>query len=71
MLEIVETSEPGVYILWALVGEELHKLKLEIPRIFLVNQKEPKETDVGFRLCLRMVMIVEKNDSYILEDIAE
>ena len=43
--EVVETHEPGIFRLWVLVGQELHKIRLRVPRIFYVNQKVPKDGD--------------------------
>lgn len=43
VVEIAETSDPGVYRLWAVIGADLHAIKLIVPHIFYVNQKTPKE----------------------------
>jgi len=43
IVEIAETGDPGVYRLWALIGADLHAIKLIVPHIFYVNQKTPKE----------------------------
>ena len=42
-VQIAETGHPGQYKLWALIGNDLHAVKLNVPRIFYVNQKTPKE----------------------------
>ena len=34
-----------MFKLWALVGADLHSIRLVIPRIFYVNQKNPKENE--------------------------
>lgn len=39
VVQIVPIDQDGHFNLWALVGEELQKVKLEIPRIFYVNQR--------------------------------
>ena len=39
---MIETSHPGQFKLWALIGNDLHAMKLNIPRMFYVNQKTPK-----------------------------
>lgn len=41
--QLSETNTPGQFKLWALVGNDLHLIKLLIPRIFYVNQRSPKE----------------------------
>ncbi|XP_052824360.1 DNA polymerase epsilon catalytic subunit A-like [Octopus bimaculoides] len=43
LIQLAETSEPGQYRLWALIGNDLHVMRLNVPRIFYVNQKTPKE----------------------------
>ncbi|CAC5377738.1 POLE [Mytilus coruscus] len=43
IVQLMETGHPGQYKLWALIGNDLHAMKLNIPRIFYVNQKSPKE----------------------------
>ena len=45
--QIAETTHPGLYTLWALIGSDLHGLKLMVPRIFYVNQRQPKEGNEG------------------------
>ena len=42
IIQIMETSTPGLFKLWALVGSDLHSIKLTVPRTFYVNQKTPK-----------------------------
>ena len=41
--QVAETAVPGVFTLWALVGSDLHQLKLTIPRVFYVNCRTSKE----------------------------
>lgn len=55
--QIGETGEPGVLRLWALVGSELHQLRLVVPRVFYVNQRSPREQadDVLWRKCSRIL----------------
>jgi len=43
IVEIAETGDPGVYRLWAVIGADLHAIKLIVPRIFYVNQKTLKQ----------------------------
>ena len=45
IIQIMETSIPGLFRLWALVGSDLHCIKLTIPRTFYVNQKTPKDNE--------------------------
>lgn len=55
--QLSETGEPGVLRLWALVGSELHQLRLVVPRVFYVNQRSPREQadDVLWRKCSRIL----------------
>ncbi|XP_013399576.1 DNA polymerase epsilon catalytic subunit A [Lingula anatina] len=43
IVQIAETGHPGLFRLWALIGTDLHAIKLTVPRIFYVNQKSAKE----------------------------
>ncbi|KAG1689536.1 DNA polymerase epsilon catalytic subunit A [Nymphon striatum] len=47
IIQIVPDSFPGLYKIWALVGDDLHQIKLNVPRIFYVNQKVPKDANAG------------------------
>lgn len=55
--QIAETNEPGVLRLWALVGAELHQLRLVVPRVFYVNQRSPRQetADAIWRKCSRIL----------------
>lgn len=46
ILQVMETSQPGMFRLWALVGNELHQIRLTVPRIFYLNKKKPLEKEV-------------------------
>lgn len=41
IIQIIAIDQDGHYNLWAMIGDELQKIKLEIPRIFYVNQRTP------------------------------
>ncbi|XP_076126347.1 DNA polymerase epsilon catalytic subunit A [Alosa pseudoharengus] len=45
IIQIAETSHPGLFKLWAVIGSDLHCMKLTIPRVFYVNQKIPKQDE--------------------------
>nr|XP_022913041.1 DNA polymerase epsilon catalytic subunit A [Onthophagus taurus] len=55
IIQIASTSTPGEYKLWALVENELHMVKLLVPRIFYANLRVPKCADEGaiFKKCNR------------------
>ncbi|XP_026760531.2 DNA polymerase epsilon catalytic subunit 1 [Galleria mellonella] len=57
IIQVLETAEPGLFRLWALVGTELHQIKLTVPRIFYVNQRTARTTDSGqyWRRCNRIL----------------
>lgn len=45
IVQIGETNMPGVFRLWAVIGSDLHCIKLNIPRVFYVNQRIPKSEE--------------------------
>ncbi|XP_018524002.1 DNA polymerase epsilon catalytic subunit A [Lates calcarifer] len=45
IVQIAETSHPGLFKLWAVIGNDLHCMKLSIHRVFYVNQKVPKQEE--------------------------
>lgn len=47
IIQIVSVDELGSYTVWAMVGTELHKIKLNIPRIFYVNKRSPAPSQDG------------------------
>lgn len=47
ILQIASVGDMGDFILWAMVGDELHKIKLSVPRIFYVNQRTPAPNEPG------------------------
>ncbi|XP_064102350.1 DNA polymerase epsilon catalytic subunit A-like [Macrobrachium nipponense] len=42
IIQLAETNTQGSFKLWALVGSDLHLIKLVVPRVFYVNQRLPK-----------------------------
>uniref|UniRef100_A0A8C5NU58 DNA polymerase epsilon catalytic subunit n=1 Tax=Jaculus jaculus TaxID=51337 RepID=A0A8C5NU58_JACJA len=42
IVQISETSQAGLFRLWAIIGSDLHCIKLTIPRVFYVNQRVAK-----------------------------
>lgn len=57
IIQLAETAEPGLFKVWALVGSELHQIKLSVPRIFYVNQRVCRASDSGqyWRKCSRIL----------------
>uniref|UniRef100_A0A8C5UT22 DNA polymerase epsilon catalytic subunit n=1 Tax=Microcebus murinus TaxID=30608 RepID=A0A8C5UT22_MICMU len=45
IVQISETSQAGLFRLWAVIGSDLHCIKLSIPRVFYVNQRVAKAED--------------------------
>ncbi|XP_014238604.1 DNA polymerase epsilon catalytic subunit A [Trichogramma pretiosum] len=39
IIQMIETSEPGLFRVWILVDQELQLIKLNVPRIFYVNTR--------------------------------
>ncbi|XP_060547856.1 DNA polymerase epsilon catalytic subunit A [Pantherophis guttatus] len=42
IVQIAESGQPGLFKLWAVIGSDLYCLKLNVPRIFYINQRVPK-----------------------------
>ncbi|OWK53601.1 DNA polymerase epsilon catalytic subunit A [Lonchura striata] len=56
VVQITETSQPGLFRLWAVIGSDLHCIKLSIPRVFYVNQRVPKpEEGTAYRKVNRIL----------------
>ncbi|XP_058812219.1 DNA polymerase epsilon catalytic subunit 1 [Topomyia yanbarensis] len=47
VIQIIPTDEMGHFNIWAMVGEELHKIRLLVPRIFYVNQRTQAPPEEG------------------------
>ncbi|BFF93033.1 DNA polymerase epsilon catalytic subunit A [Drosophila madeirensis] len=47
ILQLVPVDDLGHFTVWALIGEELHRMKLTVPRIFYVNQRSPAPPEEG------------------------
>ena len=47
VIQVAETPSPGFYKVWALVGADLHCVKMIVPRTFYVNQRTSKEATEG------------------------
>ncbi|CAH3120153.1 unnamed protein product [Pocillopora meandrina] len=43
IIQLAETDDPGTFKVWAVVGTDLHTIKVNVPRIFYVNCHTPKE----------------------------
>ncbi|PNJ05586.1 POLE isoform 8 [Pongo abelii] len=56
IVQISETSQAGLFRLWALVGSDLHCIRLSIPRVFYVNQRVAKaEEGTSYRKVNRVL----------------
>ena len=55
IVHLAETGHPGQYKLWALIGSDLHAVKVQVPRIFYVNQKTPKEGEGSSKYCVLLL----------------
>ncbi|XP_005403009.1 PREDICTED: DNA polymerase epsilon catalytic subunit A isoform X4 [Chinchilla lanigera] len=42
IVQISETGQTGLFRLWAVIGSDLHCIKLSISRVFFVNQRVPR-----------------------------
>ncbi|EMP24874.1 DNA polymerase epsilon catalytic subunit A [Chelonia mydas] len=56
IVQVAETSQPGLFRLWAVIGSDLHCIKLSIPRVFYVNQRVAKpEEGAAYRKVNRVL----------------
>ncbi|XP_011498886.1 PREDICTED: DNA polymerase epsilon catalytic subunit A, partial [Ceratosolen solmsi marchali] len=58
IIQLSETSEPGQFRLWILVDEELHQVRLNVPRIFYVNtrhERQESESSNAWKKCHRIL----------------
>ncbi|XP_014281923.1 DNA polymerase epsilon catalytic subunit 1 [Halyomorpha halys] len=57
ILQITETNAPGIMKVWVIVGNELHQIRLIVPRIFYVNHRTVKEEspDSLYKKCNRIL----------------
>ncbi|CAH2045106.1 unnamed protein product, partial [Iphiclides podalirius] len=57
IIQAAETSEPGLFRLWALAGGELHQVRLRVERVFYVNQRVARRDERGphWRRCVRLL----------------
>ena len=55
IIQIVETSELGLFRLWALVDQELHLLRLNVPRIFYVNRRTLITEPTPWKKCTKIL----------------
>nr|XP_054300838.1 DNA polymerase epsilon catalytic subunit A isoform X2 [Pongo pygmaeus] len=56
IVQISQTSQAGLFRLWALVGSDLHCIRLSIPRVFYVNQRVAKaEEGTSYRKVNRVL----------------
>eukprot|EP00112_Aurelia_sp_Birch-Aquarium-sp1_P000107 Seg1008.10 transcript_id=Seg1008.10/GoldUCD/mRNA.D3Y31 product="DNA polymerase epsilon catalytic subunit A" protein_id=Seg1008.10/GoldUCD/D3Y31 len=42
IVQLTEGDTPGIFRLWAIIGQELHCIKVNVPRIFYVNSRKQK-----------------------------
>ncbi|KAI8837763.1 hypothetical protein BJ741DRAFT_603225 [Chytriomyces cf. hyalinus JEL632] len=55
ILQIVATDTGGEFFVWALIGDSMYKVKLQVPRVFYINSRVPMPEDVdvnrnGYRM---------------------
>ncbi|XP_044845964.1 DNA polymerase epsilon catalytic subunit A isoform X2 [Mauremys mutica] len=56
IVQVAETSQPGLFRLWAVIGNDLHCLRLSVPRVFYVNQRVAKpEEGAAYRKVNRVL----------------
>ncbi|XP_053674267.1 DNA polymerase epsilon catalytic subunit 1 [Anopheles nili] len=45
IIQLLPVDDLGNFTVWAMVGDELHKIRLTVPRIFYVNQRTPAPSE--------------------------
>lgn len=61
IIQVCHSSEPGILKLWAMVGDELHNIRMNIPRIFYVNQRQLEADDNERAIsCIKVNMILPR-----------
>lgn len=45
ILQAYQVDQSGIFLIWAMIGTELHRVKINVPRIFYVNQRTPTIRD--------------------------
>lgn len=58
ILQLAETDIPGDFRVWALVGGNLHALKMTVPRVFYINSRMPDPDEKNKRPDVKMVRTV-------------
>ena len=74
IFQITETTTPGLFKLWALIGSDLHAIKVHVPRMFYVNCYTAKEGTSSSKYLLintvilhytLLIIIMQQNKSFI------
>lgn len=61
IVQVCPSGEPGVLKLWAMIGEELHNIRMNVPRVFYVNRRQPDIDDNGKSIsCTKVNMILPR-----------
>lgn len=62
IIQVCQSGEPGVLKLWAMIGDELHNIRMNIPRVFYVNRRQPESNDNNekFITCTKVNMILPR-----------
>lgn len=61
IIQVCQSGEPGILKLWAMVGDELHNIRMNIPRVFYVNQRQTETNDYEKLIsCTKVNMILPR-----------
>lgn len=61
IIQVYQSGEPGILKLWAMVGDELHNIRMNIPRIFYVNQRQTETNEYKKLIsCTKVNMILPR-----------
>lgn len=45
IIQVCQSGKPGVLKLWVMIGDELHNIRMNVPRVFYVNQRHPETNE--------------------------
>lgn len=61
IIQVCQSGDPGVLKLWAMIGDELHNIRMNIPRTFYVNQRHTETIDYEkSNSCTKVNMILPR-----------
>lgn len=61
IIQVCQSGKPGILKIWAMIGDDLHNIRMNIPRVFYVNQRQPEtNNDENNISCTKVNMILPR-----------